>query len=117
MVRQEVKILSALATVLVRNREIVAVVALRNEHPQQGGQEERIQAIACTRNDMDEPNPSPVSSTSPSSLTSSLWKIFTTRNYRRDWDNSNGSLGPGKPIVSIQNLDGSLKNFNSDAYV
>lgn len=80
-VRQELRILNALATVLVRKHEVVAVVALHNERPQQGEHEEHIQAIACSLYDEEQPKPSQMCSTSSSNLTSNFWKGWTTGNY------------------------------------
>lgn len=80
---QEVRILSVLATVLVRKHKVVTVVVLHNEQPQQG---ELVQGIACSR--QDDPEEQQMCSTSPSNFVDHFWKIWTVGNYRRDGEQS-----------------------------
>lgn len=103
-VRQELKILAALATVLVRKWEVVAIVSLNDERAQQGNP---IKAIACTHSDSaddkKQPEPSQMVSVKPPS-----WSLFTTGNYRRNDHKTNGSLGVGTqraPISLAKDLD------------
>lgn len=123
-VRQELRILVALATVLVRNHEVVAVAALRSERPHQG---EDFQTIACTRSlnaDHDEGQPNPSQMSQPKS--NPFWRLFTTGNYRRDKDESKGSLGGrGRdtlrnqytPIVPMNGTEIQESYITQNAYV
>jgi hypothetical protein len=123
-VRQELRILVALATVLVRNHEVVAVAALRSERPHQ---REDLQTIVCTRSltaDHDEDQPNPPQMSRPK--LNPFWRLFTTGNYRRDKDESKGSLGGrGRdtlrsqytPIVPMNGTELQKSYITPNAYV
>ncbi|KAF8630587.1 hypothetical protein AX17_005399 [Amanita inopinata Kibby_2008] len=104
-VRQELRILVALATVLVRKHEVVTVVALHSDQPQQG---ERLQTIACTSSFNDDDD----EQLKPSHM----------GNYRKDNDKSNGSLRARHrdtpPTVPRENLDvGEVDHSSLQQYV
>lgn len=107
-VRQELRILVALACVLVRNHEVVSVAALR---PQEG---DSIQKIACSVAGVEQLNPPQMrNDEKPKSI---LWSLFTTGNHRRQKDRSNGSLGvrnQDTPFVPTMNLNVHPHNLSS----
>jgi hypothetical protein len=85
--RQELRILVALATILVRNHEVVSVVALQDEL------KSCFKQIACARSvSAEQPELSRMDDVKPKT---GFWPLFTTGNLRRDNDNTNGSLGLG----------------------
>jgi len=100
-VRQELRILVALACVLVRNHEVITVVALR---PREG---EHIQTIACSVND-DKERPKLPQIGNDETPKHPFWSLFATGNHRRDNDPSNGSLGVRNqhaPVIPRVDLD------------
>lgn len=125
-VRQELRILVALATVLVRNHEVVSVVALHSERPQQG---DNLQPIACTHStsaDDNKEQPIPSQMGGVESTLKLIWKLCATANYRRDADKSNGSLGGGgrntlknqdTPMVSMDEAELRESYVTPNAYV
>ena len=84
--RREVRILSALATVLVRKLEVVAVVPLSRVSAQ--GQPLQVVAYAHSYND----NVSQQQEPSQPNNKSEPWEIWTTGNRRLDDGPENGSL-------------------------
>ncbi|KAF8345214.1 hypothetical protein F5887DRAFT_1196494 [Amanita rubescens] len=102
-VRQELRILVALATILVRNHEVVSVVVLQDEP------ESPLKQIACTRSvsadNREQPGFSRMDDVKPKT---GFWPILTVGNFRRDDDKTNGSLGAGTrdtPISPAEELD------------
>lgn len=86
--RLELRILNALATVIVINNEVVAVV--ENHENGEKGQ----QVIACTRLARDREE---LIVPQPQTLVGQFWKLFATSNPRRDED----ELAPWRDVPTI----------------
>ncbi len=102
-VRQELRILVALATILVRSHEVVSVVALQDEL------KSCFKQIVCTRSvsadNKEQPGLSRMDDVKPKT---EFWPLSTIGNFRRDKDKTNGSLGVGTrdtPISPAEGLD------------
>ncbi|KAF8349088.1 hypothetical protein F5887DRAFT_1242942 [Amanita rubescens] len=111
-VRQELRILVALATILVRNHEVVSVVALEDEL------KSCFKQIACTRSisadNKEQPGLSQMDDVKPKT---EFRPLFTIGNFQRDNNKTNGSLGVGTrdapisaPISPAEGLDPGLKD-------
>jgi hypothetical protein len=122
--RQQLRILAALACILVRKHEVVTVVAIQPQGGQQGGQQggPGIQPIACSLQNEVQPKPPQMQKdTKPKPR----WSLATTGNYRRDNHQLNGSLGvrkQGTPIVPKDTTHHPSTSFREsyitcDAYV
>jgi hypothetical protein len=76
------RVLAALATILVRQHEVVTVAALPN------GLENSLQVAACAQLDSadgsEQQEPSRMVSENVEQSQSNQWELYTTRNYRRD---------------------------------
>jgi hypothetical protein len=99
-VRRELRLLDALATLLVRRHEIVAVVRVRSAQPEQN----------------DDDNTPQIGNTQSMS---GFWELRTTANYRRDKnDSSSGCLGLGEKKQDALVISNDLRNHvKLNAYV
>jgi len=86
--RLELKISNAFSTIAVIDNEVVAVVTKRTS--------EVLEITACTQAPANE---DPVIIPPQPGLTSQIWHLLVTQNYRRD-DREPGSLPVGKPIIN-----------------
>ncbi len=95
-VRQELRILVALATILVRKHEVVSVVALQDEP------KSLFKQIACTQSvsagSEEQPGLSRMDDVKDKL---GFGPLFTIGNFRRDNDETNGSLGGGSRDTPI----------------
>jgi len=108
-VRQELKILAALACILVRKNEVVSVVALE-PHGQHDSRN-----LVCSVDNEERPEQMGDDTTTKNTF----WSILSTRNFRRESDKSNGSLGvrsqdtPIVPLVDSDKVDHSSESLQN----
>jgi hypothetical protein len=107
--RQELKISNAFSTIAVIDHEVVAIVTKRTS--------EVLAITACTQPPANE---SPVITPSQPGLTSQIWHLLVTQNYRR---NDEGNLPVGEPTIddamSLANLelaDDALKQWVDECW-